>query len=46
MFGLALGGASGVDSVIKYFHTETVDTVRHCNVDSIKAFGKTHVRHL
>lgn len=46
MFGLALGGASGVDSVIKYFHTETVDTVLHCGVDSIKALGKTHVRHV
>ena len=46
MFGLALGGASGVDSVIRYFHTETVDTVLHCGVDSIKALGKTHVRRI
>lgn len=44
MFGLALGGASGVDSVIKYFHIETVDTVLHCGVDSIRALGKAHVR--
>lgn len=46
MFGLALGGASGVDSVIKYFHTETVDTVLHCGVDSIKALGSSHVRRI
>lgn len=46
MFGLALGGASGVDSVIKYFHTETVDTVLHCGVDSIKALGNKHVRRI
>ena len=46
MFGLALGGASGVDSVIKYFHTETVDTVLHCGVDSIKALGRAQVRHV
>ncbi len=46
MFGLALGGASGVDSVIKYFHEETVDTVLHCGVNSIKALGSAHVRRI
>lgn len=46
MFGLALGGASGVDSVIKYFHEETVDTTLHCGVDGIKKLGKAHVRHV
>ena len=46
MFGLALGGASGVDSVIKYFHTETVDAVLHSGVDGIKALGSAHVRHV
>jgi lactate oxidase len=44
MFGLALGGASGVDSVLQYFHTETVDTVLHCGVDSIAALNNVHVR--
>lgn len=43
MFGLALGGASGLDSVIKYFHRETVDTVLHCGVDRIDALGSAHV---
>lgn len=46
MFGLTLGGASGVDSVIKYFHAETVGTVLHCGVDSIKALGSAHVRRI
>lgn len=46
MFGLALGGASGVDSVIKYFNTETVDAVLHCGVDRIDALGSAHVRHV
>lgn len=46
MFGLALGGASGVDSVIKYFHTETVDAVLHCGVNNINALGSAHVRHV
>jgi len=46
MFGLALGGASGVDSVLKFFQEETVDTALHCGVDSIKALGKAHVRHV
>ncbi|MGH6617971.1 MAG: alpha-hydroxy-acid oxidizing protein [Alphaproteobacteria bacterium] len=44
MYGLTLGGASGVDSVIKYFHTETVDTVLHCGVDKIAAHGNAHIR--
>jgi hypothetical protein len=45
MLGLALGGASGVDSVIKYFNTETVD-VLHCGVVRIDALGSAHVRHV
>jgi L-lactate oxidase len=44
MFGLALGGAGGVDSVLQYFHTETVDTVLHCGVGSIAALSNVHVR--
>ena len=46
MYGLTLGGASGVDSVIRYFHTETVDTVLHCGVGKIAALGSAHVRHV
>ncbi|MGE3290032.1 MAG: alpha-hydroxy acid oxidase [Geminicoccaceae bacterium] len=46
MYGLTLGGASGVDSVIGYFHTETVDTVLHCGVGSIGELDRTHVRHV
>jgi hypothetical protein len=33
-----------VDSVIRYFHAETVDTVLHCGVDKIAALGSAHVR--
>lgn len=46
MFGLATGGASGVDSVIRYFHQETVDAVLHSGVDSIAKLGKEHVRRI
>lgn len=46
MFGLALGGASGLDSVIKYFHRETVDTVLHCGVGNIGDLDGSHVRHI
>lgn len=46
MYGLTLGGASGVDSIIRYFHAETVDTVLHCGVDKIAALGSAHVRHV
>ena len=46
MFGLVLGGASGLDSVIRYFHRETVDTVLHCGVDRIGDLGAAHVRHI
>ncbi|MCX8999898.1 alpha-hydroxy-acid oxidizing protein [Rhizobiaceae bacterium BDR2-2] len=44
MYGLCLGGASGVDSVISYFHRETVDTTLHCGVDAISKLGSSHVR--
>jgi lactate oxidase len=46
MFGLATGGASGVDSVIRYFHTETVDAVLHSGVDSIAKLSGEHVRRI
>lgn len=44
MFGLALGGASGVASVIDYFRRETVDTMLHLGVNRVGALGRQHVR--
>lgn len=44
MYALTVGGAGGVDSIIRYFHSETVDTVLHCGVDKIAALGSAHVR--
>lgn len=44
MFGLALGGASGVDSVIRFLHRETVDTALHCGVNRIVDLDSKHVR--
>lgn len=46
MYGLNLGGASGVDSVLAYFRNETVDTTLHCGVDALAKLGKAHVRHV
>lgn len=44
MFGLALGGASGVHSVIEFFRRETINTVLHLGANRIGALGKQHVR--
>lgn len=44
MYGLALGGASGVDSVINFLRRETVNTVLHLGVNRIGALGRQHVR--
>lgn len=44
MYGLNLGGASGVDSVLAYFRRETVDTTLHCGVDAVARLGRAHVR--
>lgn len=44
MYGLNLGGASGVDSVLSYFRRETVDTTLHCGVDAVSKLGAAHVR--
>src|SRR5690606_20121855 len=44
MFGLALGGAIGVDSVIQFLHRETVDTALHCGVNRIADLDSRHVR--
>lgn len=43
MFGLAAGGASGVDSVPRHFQTETVGGVLHSGVDGIARLGGNHV---
>lgn len=45
MYGLNLGGASGVDSVLRYFRRETVDATLHCGVDAVAKLGAAHVRH-
>ena len=44
MFGLALGGASGVDSVIEYLHRETVNTLLHLGVNRLGELRSEHVR--
>ncbi|UXH76506.1 alpha-hydroxy-acid oxidizing protein [Roseateles amylovorans] len=46
MYGLNLGGASGVDSVLAYFRRETVDTTLHCGVNAVSKLGRAHVRHV
>jgi isopentenyl diphosphate isomerase/L-lactate dehydrogenase-like FMN-dependent dehydrogenase len=43
-YGLAVGGASGVDSAIEYFRRETVDTMLHSGVTRIDELGSRHVR--
>lgn len=44
MYGLAVGGASGVDSVIRFLRRETVDTALHCGVNRIGDLGRKHVQ--
>ncbi len=44
MFGLTLGGASGVDCVIEYLRRETVNTVLHLGANRLGALGRQHVR--
>ncbi|HEY0214694.1 MAG TPA: alpha-hydroxy-acid oxidizing protein [Paenirhodobacter sp.] len=44
MYGLALGGASGVDSVLSYFHRETVEVMVQCGARSVAELDRTHVR--
>jgi lactate oxidase len=43
MYGLTLGGASGVDSVIKFMHREMVDTLLHCGVNRPSELTRSHV---
>ena len=44
MYGLALGGASGVDSMIDFSHRETIDMMLHLGVERIDALDPKHIR--
>lgn len=44
MYGLAVGGASGVNGVMEFMNRELVNTVLHCGVDSIAKLNESHVR--
>lgn len=44
MYGLTVGGASGVNSVMEFMQRELVNTVLHSGVDSISKLDATHVR--
>ena len=43
MYALVLGGASGVDSVIKFMHNELVDTMLHCGAGRLADLNRSHV---
>jgi lactate oxidase len=43
MYGLAVGGASGVDSVIKFMLNELVDTMLHCGANRLSDLNGSHV---
>jgi lactate oxidase len=43
MFGLALGGTSGVDSVINYLRSETVNTLLHLGASRLGELRSEHV---
>lgn len=44
MYGLTVGGAGGVNSVMEFMQRELVNTVLHSGVDSIAKLDATHVR--
>lgn len=44
MYGLTLGGAGGVNSVMEFMQRELVNTVLHSGVDSISKLNESHVR--
>jgi lactate oxidase len=44
MYGLAVGGAGGVNGVMEYFQRELVNTMLHSGVNDIAALGRGHVR--
>lgn len=43
MYALALGGAKGVDSLLKFLHTELVETMLHLGVSRLDDLGPSHV---
>lgn len=44
MYGLTVGGAGGVNSVINFMQGELVNTVLHSGVDSIAKLDGSHIR--
>lgn len=44
MFGLAVGGAGGVNGVMKYFRRELEDTMLHCGVTRPTDLNSSHVQ--
>lgn len=44
MYGLTVGGAGGVNSVMEFMNRELVNTVLHSGVDSIGKLSEKHVR--
>jgi isopentenyl diphosphate isomerase/L-lactate dehydrogenase-like FMN-dependent dehydrogenase len=43
MYALVLGGASGVDSVIRFIHNELVDTMLHCGAGRLADLNRSHI---
>lgn len=43
MYSLALGGAKGVDSLLKFLHTELIETMLHLGVSRLDDRGRSHV---
>jgi len=43
MYALALGGAQGVDSLLKFLHTELIETMLHLGVSRVGDLDRTHV---
>jgi len=43
MYALTLGGASGVDSVIRFMLNELVDTMLHCGAGRLSDLNRSHV---
>jgi lactate oxidase len=44
MYGLTVGGAGGVNSVMEFMQRELINTVLHSGVDSIGKLGEAHIR--
>lgn len=43
MYSLALGGAKGVDSLLKFLHTELIETMMHLGVSRLGELDRSHV---